>query len=49
MRINTLGMVQDINLKTHGVLNDDFTLSSFNFKISSGRFAFSAKLKAQGL
>ncbi len=42
MRINTMGMVQDINLKTHGVLNDDFTLSSFNFKSSSGRFAFSA-------
>jgi len=42
MRINTMGMVQDINLKTHGVLNDDFTLSSFIFKISSGRFKFSA-------
>ena len=42
MRINTMGMVQDITLKTHGVLNDDFTLSSFNFKISSGRFSFSA-------
>jgi len=42
MRINTMGMVQDITLKTHGVLNDDFTLSSFIFKISSGRFSFSA-------
>jgi len=48
MRINTLGMVQDINLKTHGVLNDDFTLSSFNFKISSGRFAFSATGSVSG-
>jgi hypothetical protein len=48
MRINTLGMVQDINLKTHGVLNDDFTLSSFNFKISSGRFSFSATGSVSG-
>ena len=42
MRINTMGMVQDLNLKTEGILNDDFTLSSFNFKINSGRFKFSA-------
>jgi len=48
MRINTLGMVQDINLKTHGVLNDNFTLSSFDFKISSGRFNFSAKGSVSG-
>jgi len=48
MRINTMGMVQDINLKTHGVLNDDFTLSSFNFKISSGRFSFSASGTVSG-
>ncbi|NNK84309.1 MAG: transglutaminase domain-containing protein [Desulfobacterales bacterium] len=48
MRINTLGMVQDINLKTHGVLNDNFTLSSFDFKISSGRFNFSATGSVSG-
>ena len=48
MRINTLGMVQDINLKTHGVLNDNFTLSSFDFKISSGRFNFSAAGSVSG-
>ena len=48
MRINTLGMIQDINLKTHGVLNNDFTLSSFNFEISSGRFAFSATGSVSG-
>ncbi len=48
MRINTMGMVQDINLKTHGVLNDDFTLSSFNFIISSGRFNFSATGSVSG-
>lgn len=43
MRINTMGLVQDINLKTIGRLNTDFTLSSFDFDISSGRFVFSAK------
>jgi hypothetical protein len=48
MRINTMGMVQDINLKNQGVLNDDFTLSSFNFKIGSGRFNFSAKGSVSG-
>jgi len=43
MRINTMGLVQDINLKTIGRLNTDFTLSSFDFNISSGPFVFSAK------
>ena len=43
MRINTMGLVQDINLKTIGRLNTDYTLSSFDFDISSGRFVFSAK------
>ncbi|MDY6792296.1 MAG: transglutaminase-like domain-containing protein [Thermodesulfobacteriota bacterium] len=48
MRINTMGMVQNINLKTHGVLNDDLSLSSFDFKISSGRFNFSANGSVSG-
>lgn len=48
MRINTMGLVQDINLKTNGLLNDDFTLSSFDFKISSGRFSFSAQGSVSG-
>ena len=43
MRINTMGMVQDIRLETRGKLNDDFSLSSFDFEIGSGRFHFSAK------
>ena len=43
MRINTMGMAQDINLKTVGRLYPDFTLSSFDFNISSGRFVFSAQ------
>jgi hypothetical protein len=40
MRINTMGMVQDINLKTIGRLNRDFSLADFDFKIKSGRFSF---------
>jgi hypothetical protein len=40
MRINTMGMVQDINLKTIGRLNHDFSLASFDFEIKSGRFSF---------
>ncbi|MFC1516833.1 transglutaminase-like domain-containing protein, partial [Thermodesulfobacteriota bacterium] len=42
MRINTMGLVQDINLRTHGALNSDFSLSSFDFDIRSGRFDFAA-------
>jgi len=43
MRINTMGLVQDIRLNTGGRLNTDFTLSSFDFEISSGRFRFMAE------
>jgi len=40
MRINTMGMVQDIQLKTRGRLNNDYSLADFDFNISSGRFSF---------
>jgi len=40
MRINTLGMTQDMNLSTKAVLNPDFTLSSLDFKMDSGLFSF---------
>lgn len=48
MRINTMGLAQNISLKTSGRLNPDFTLSSFDFKISSGRFRFSAQGAVSG-
>ena len=35
MRVNTMGMVQDIRLQTHGRLNSDFTLADFDFEINS--------------
>lgn len=42
MRINTMGLAQDINVRTHGTLHSDFSLSTFDFGISSGRFNFAA-------
>lgn len=48
MRINTMGLTQDIHLKTGGKLNPDFTLSSFSFEISSGRFRFAARGTVSG-
>ncbi|MGD2272261.1 MAG: transglutaminase-like domain-containing protein [Desulfobacterales bacterium] len=38
MRINTMGMVQDIQLHTNATLKPDFSLSVFDFEIDSGRF-----------
>jgi hypothetical protein len=48
MRINTMGMVQDINLKTVGRLNRDFSLIDFDFKINSGRFSFNVTGSVSG-
>jgi hypothetical protein len=48
MKINTMGMIQDINLDTQANLNSDFTLRTFDFGISSGRFEFKAKGKVSG-
>lgn len=48
LRINTMGMIQDISLDTSGRLNPDFSLAAFDFRISSGRFNFSAKGSVSG-
>ena len=48
MRINTMGMVQDINLKTRGRLNSDFSLADFDFVINSGRFSFNVNGSVSG-
>ena len=48
MRINTMGMVQDINLKTRGRLNSDFSLADFDFVINSGRFSFTMNGSVSG-
>jgi len=48
IRLNTMGLIQDLILKTAGKLNKDFTLSSFDFDINSGRFHFSAQGSVSG-
>lgn len=48
MRLNTMGLSQDIILKTSGRLHSDFSLSSFDFEMGSGRFHFSAQGSVSG-
>ncbi len=48
MRINTMGLIQDISLKVGGRLNNDFSISSFDFEIASGRFRFTAEGAVSG-
>ena len=48
MRINTMGMIQDVSLKTKSWLNPDFTLNRLDFEISSGRFRFSVRGSVEG-
>jgi hypothetical protein len=48
MRINTMGMVQDIDLKTRGRLKPDFSLADFDFEIKSGRFTFNVSGSVSG-
>lgn len=48
MRVNTMGMIQDLNLKTEGHLNTDLTLRAFSFEISSGKFVFRANGEING-
>jgi hypothetical protein len=43
MQINTMGMVQEIRLKTEGNLHPDLTLASFDFELQSSLFQFKAK------
>lgn len=47
MRINTMGMIQDLRMETGAQLNRDYTLSSVEFTMESGRFAFTAKGRAE--
>jgi len=48
MRINTMGMIQDISLNTKSRLNADFTLQEIDFEISSGRFRFAVRGTVDG-
>lgn len=42
MQINTLGVMQALNISTSGDLNSDMTISSFNFDLTSSLFRFNA-------
>lgn len=48
MRINTMGMVQDLHLKTAAGLNADLTLARFDFSLRSNLFDFRAKGEVAG-
>ena len=48
MRLNTMGMVQDVYIHTNGELNSDFSLASFLFNLQSGMFNFKASGKVEG-
>lgn len=40
MKINMMGMVEDISFETNGELTKDFLLTSFNFELKSSLFEF---------
>lgn len=48
MKINTMGLIQDLNLKTDARLHSDFSLAEFHLEVSSGRFNFSARGSISG-
>lgn len=48
MRINTMGLVQDIDLKTAANLNPDKSLSTFNASLASNRFSFNVQGRVEG-
>ena len=48
MRIQTMGVVQGISLKTEGALNQDMTLAAFDFDLASNLFSFHARGKVDG-
>lgn len=48
MRVNLMGLVQDINLQTEGELNPDLSMSSFRFDMNSGRISFKASGMVSG-
>ena len=43
IEINTMGITQALNILTHGELNPDMSLSSFNFDLNSSMFRFNAR------
>lgn len=48
MRLNTMGLVQDLALDSNGWLNPDLTLERFTFTLQSGRFTFAVRGQVVG-
>ena len=48
MRINTMGIVQPLTVRTAAELNPDRTVSSFRFDLGSSIFRFTARGKVEG-
>lgn len=48
MRINTMGIVQPLSVRTVAELNPDRTFSSFQFELASSLFRFIARGKVEG-
>lgn len=48
LRVNTMGLTQDLQVHTDGELLDDLSLAVFNFKLHSGRISFSANGRVEG-
>jgi len=48
MRINSMGMVQDLRLQTRADLLSDLSLKRFDFEVASGQFRFSANGTVSG-
>lgn len=48
MRINTMGMVQDLSIETRASLNTDLSMKGFDFALTSSLFAFQASGQVTG-
>lgn len=48
MKINTMGIVQEIQLSTHADLHADLSLSAFTLDLASNRFSFSVQGEVSG-
>ncbi|MEW5910635.1 MAG: hypothetical protein AB1659_12590, partial [Thermodesulfobacteriota bacterium] len=46
--VNTMGLVQQIRMKTQGILQQDLSIESFRTEMNSGRFSFFASGKITG-
>ncbi len=48
MRLNTMGMIQDLSIISSGTMNQDFSIRDFDFRVISGRFDIAVTGYAEG-